>query len=44
MLLLVLKPANRVGELAAAYEAAVMKQPGNEDLLHGLFACHARCV
>ena len=44
MLLLVLKPANRVRDLAAAYEAAVAKQPGNEDLLHGLFACHARCV
>ena len=42
MLLLVLKPAKKAAELAAAYEAACSKQPGNEDLLQGLFACHVR--
>lgn len=44
LLLLVLKPANRVAELTAAYEAACAKQPGNEALAQGLFTCHARCV
>lgn len=43
MTLLVLKPADRVADLLPAYEAALAKQPGNEELLHGLFACHARC-
>jgi hypothetical protein len=42
MLLLVLKPADRVHDITAAYEAACSKQPGNEDLLQGLFACHVR--
>lgn len=42
MLLLVLKPANRVQDVTAAYESACNKQPNNEDLLQGLFACHVR--
>lgn len=42
MLLLVLKPANRVSELLHAYEAACSKDPGNEELMQGLFACHVR--
>lgn len=44
MLLLVLKPAQRAADLTAAYEAACSKQPNNQDLLEGLFACHVRCV
>ena len=44
MLLLVLKPANRVQDVLPAYEAACSKQPKNEDLLQGLFACHVRWV
>ncbi|KAF6259405.1 hypothetical protein COO60DRAFT_1626075 [Scenedesmus sp. NREL 46B-D3] len=42
MLLLVLKPANRMAVLLPAYEAACSKAPGDEELLQGLFACHVR--
>jgi hypothetical protein len=44
MLLLVLKPANKMTALLPAYEAACSKEPGNEELLQGLFACHVRWV
>jgi hypothetical protein len=44
MLLLVLKPARKTADVLAAYEAACSKQPNNEELLQGLFACHVRCV
>jgi hypothetical protein len=42
MLLLVLKPAGRMHDLLAAYEAALSKDPTNEELALGLFACHVR--
>jgi hypothetical protein len=42
MLLLVLKPANKMAALLPAYEAACSKDPGNEELMQGLFACHVR--
>eukprot|EP00879_Flechtneria_rotunda_P031357 GHRR01034248.1.p1 GENE.GHRR01034248.1~~GHRR01034248.1.p1 ORF type:complete len:433 (+),score=157.77 GHRR01034248.1:1526-2824(+) len=43
MLLLVLKPANRIAELLPAYQAACAKASQNEELLQGLFACNVRC-
>jgi hypothetical protein len=42
MLLLVLKPANKMAALLPAYEAACSKAPGDEELTQGLFACHVR--
>lgn len=42
MLLLVLKPANKMPALLPAYEAACSKAPGDEELMQGLFGCHVR--
>lgn len=39
----VLRPVGRLRELTPAYEAAVAKEPGNQELLQGLFGSYVRC-
>jgi len=39
---LVLKPADRLEPLTAAYEAAAAAEPGSEELAVGVFTCHVR--
>lgn len=38
----VLRPAGRMGELTGAYERAVAKDPGSEELMQGLFGAYVR--
>lgn len=40
----VLRPANRLGDLTAAYERAAGKGAAGEEVLVGLFGCYVRCA